>query len=108
MIDNFQKSLSYIPVTTQISNSGGKEKLIEGTIVTITGAFFSKENIKDPTKTGVFQGADAILLYYDQTLTMNSFIVYNGVKYQIREQPTERLLGTTSFHYMARLYKYGQ
>jgi len=106
MIDNFKKSLSYTGVTTQISNSGGKEKLIEATAINIDGAFFMKENVKDPTKTGVFQSADAILLYYDYTLTINSYITYNGVKYQIRELPTKRFLGTTSFYFMARLYKY--
>lgn len=105
MIDNFSKSLDYIPVTKTTSGVSGNETLTEGTTSSITGAFFRQEDNYVRDKPGLIQDADAILMVKkDVTVNKNDIIGYEGEEYRI-EKIVPRKLDGTVFYNLARCYK---
>ena len=107
MLESFAKDITYTPVTTRVNNSGGDEKLTEGTAATIKGVFYKRENVINPQFLGMFLDADAVLLVKKTvTITRNSYITFDNEKFQIRADPIKRYLGSRDFYFMVRLYKY--
>ena len=104
MIDNFGKTISRTPITKTESNISGDETLTEGTVVSITGAFFRKEDAWAQDKEGLFQGADGILMIKDGiTVNKDDKITYDSEDYRVQKVIT-RLLGTTVFYKTARCF----
>lgn len=104
MIDNFSKTLTRTPITKTESNLEGEETLTEGTPASISGAFYKKEDAYSQEKQALIQNADAVLLVKTSvTINKNDKITYSSVDYRVDEVET-RLMGTTSFYKVARLF----
>jgi len=105
MIDNFAKSLTYIPVTKTLDNTTGDEAFADGTTSTITGAFFRKEDQWIQDKPALIQNADAVLLVKKTvTVNKNDKITYESETYRV-DKVIVRRLGTTVFYNAAQLFK---
>jgi len=102
MLDNFSKVVVRTPVTKSTSNISGDETLTDGTPVTISGAFFRKDDAWSQDKEGLFQGADAILMVKTGvTIDKNDKLSYGSEDYRVI-RVIYRYLGTTHFYNIAR------
>jgi hypothetical protein len=106
MLDNFKKTVTYTPVTKTTSNISGSETLTDGATSSINIVLFKQENIINQSFEGLFQGADAVVLFKDDiTINFNDKITYDGITYRVGANPTTRRLGESVFYNVARLFK---
>ena len=107
MIDAFAKSLTHTPVTKTLHPVTGDETLTDGTAVTLSAAFFLRENAQTQAKEALFEGADAILMAKVSvtTLNKNDKITYDGDTYRILRDPIKRRLGTIGYYWRALCFK---
>ena len=109
MIDNFSKTLTHTTVTKTVSNSSGDETLTDGTPVSISGAFFRKEDSWSQENPGLLQNADAVLLLKVGTrVSKNDKISYDfgeGTETYRVQKTVDRKLGTTFFYQASQLFK---
>jgi len=104
MINNFQKEITYTPVTKTTDNISGDETLTEGTSSTIKGAFYREEDVYSQEFAGLFQGADAILIILPNiTVNKNDLITYDSEEYRC-DKITTRRLKNIEFYKVARCF----
>lgn len=106
LLTNFKKTLTYTPVTKTTSNISGKETLVDGTPITISGPFYRKEDVWNQDYATLLQTADAVLLI-DQdntTVAKNGKITYDGETYRVAKV-TPRSFDEIKMYRVARCFK---
>ena len=101
----FAKTVVRTPITKTTSNVSGDETLTDGTNESIEVTFFKKDTVWAIQNAGLFEGADAIMLFNtSQTMIKDDKITYDSVTYRV-DDVIPRKLGTTAIMNMARLFK---
>jgi hypothetical protein len=104
MIDNFSKTITYIPVTKTINSVTGDETLTEGTSTTIYGMIFQSKNVYARYKAGLVQGGDAIFMGKTADMvTKNDILSFGGFRYRV-DNVTNRYLDQTFMYCEADLF----